>query len=290
MEPISCERSCTESLEKQASEDPTATVTDTEDNDEQDVREVGLYLQGFHEFYMKKDQVEYIVPVIFEDGMDYQECEQYYASLKSHEPSLRSSLRTRLQRKSSLRELQQIISTDAPTCLRRKPRYQSHIDLEKAKVRRCSFGGTAPVPNERPGLHRSNSDREVKESSPGVSFQRDVQVYEVFHVFEYPPEIRTNMWMSRVEMRQCMQRAVAEKVAERRRQAMKQQQEQERNRLQEEGLNVELIKTTVKNVQSTEGDKKDIVQRQNSDNCVVAECMRDYLEMENPGPVEIKKR
>ena len=87
-----------------------------------------------------------------------------------------------------------------------------------------------------------------------------------------------------------MQRAVAEKVAERRRQAMKQQQEQERNRLQEEGLNVELIKTTVKNVQSTEGDKKDIVQRQNSDNCVVAECMRDYLEMENPGPVEIKKR
>ena len=241
-------------------EDTTAEVSDTDDRDEEDGAQPSLYFSGFHEYYMKKEQVEYIVPVIFEDGMDFQECEQYYASLKSQDLNSRSSLRTRLQRKSSLRELQQIITNDSPSCLKRMPRHKSKIDLEKAKIRRCSFGGTAPVADGRPTLQRSNSHRDVKESSPGVSFDEFVQVWTVYASYEYPEDIRSQMWMSREEMKHCMQRAVAEKVAERRRQLIRQQQQEENRRLEEE--------------------KKDQVQRQNSDNCVMAECLHTSERLE----------
>ena len=253
-----------------------ATVSDSEERDDAECTDANVYLQknGFHEFYMKKDQLEYIVPVIFEDGMDFQECEQYYASLKSQEPLSRSSLRTRLQRKSSLRELQQIIANDSPSCLRRMPKFKSKIDLEKAKVRRCSFGGTAPVENERPCLQRSNSHRSVKESSPGVSFDQHVRVWTVYAAYEYPQEIRSQMWMSREEMRHCMQKAVAEKVAERRRQLLKQQQEQERRRLAEEQKRQEEEQRRAEEEQrQIEEEKKESVQRQPSDNCVMAECI-----------------
>lgn len=212
-----------------------------------------------HELYLRQEQTAYLVPVIFEDGMDFHECAQYYASLNTQEYSARGPcLRKRLQRKTSIRELQQLMDS-SPSCLRRSRRNKSKIDLrhsskvtlETAKLRRCSFNGTAPVAEERPTLQRSNSHRDVKESSPGVSFDQYVQVVTIPSAFEYPDDIRSRVWMSREEMRSCMQKAVAEKVAERRRELMRQQEEAERRDLEE---------------------KKEGPQRQNSDVCVMAEC------------------
>ena len=283
---------------KDFQEDSTAEISDSESrDDEDDLNELTLYFSGFHAYYMRKDLNEYLVPVIFEDGMDFQECEQYYASLKSQESIGRPSLRTRLQRKSSLRELQQIIANDSPSCLRRQPRYKSKIDLEKAKVRRCSFNGTAPVAVERPCLQRSNSQRDVKESKPGVSFDEYVQVWTVFKAYEYPEDIRRAMWMSRDEMKHCMQRAVAEKVAERRRQLIRKQeleQKEEETTMAEEAkrhAEEELILAEEERVRAeeralaeeraylAEEEKKDQVQRQNSDNCVVAECQHTVMQI-----------
>ena len=303
---------------KEQQEDPTI-VTDTEERDDEEssleTSRANLYFSGFHEYYMRKEQIEYIVPVVFEDGMDFEECEQYYASLKSQEPTARSSLRTRLQRKSSLRELQQIIANDSPSCLRRMPRYKSKIDLDKAKVRRCSFGGTAPVGNERPCLERSNSHRDVKESSPGVSFHHNVQVWTVYAAYEYPQDIRSQMWMSREEMRHCMQRAVAEKVAERRRMLLRQQSLEKKRMEDEQQEEMEKLAQERGNSDYPAGqgdyvakppnpeylvveqnqedllqrfdadnfipdDKKDLVQRQNSDKCVMAECQHTSERLE----------
>lgn len=312
----------TKPLKEQVEESITAvTISDTEERDYEgssfDPTEADLYFTGFHEYYMRKEQIEYIVPVIFEDGMDFEECQQYYASLKSQEPTARSSLRTRLQRKSSLRELQQIIANDSPSCLRRMPKYKSKIDLEKAKIRRCSFGGTAPVGNERPCLQRSNSHRDVGESSPGVSFHHNVQVWTVYAAYEYPQDIRSQMWMSREEMRHCMQRAVAEKVAERRR-ALMRQQSLEKKLAEEEAMKQLALAESREGEQEPDyeyegivqpeepeyhvvepqedttpqhhvdiifipDDKKDSVQRQNSDNCVMNEFQHtsEHLEVMN---------
>jgi hypothetical protein len=265
-----------EHIKQQRKEDPSVTSTETDDIDELETGVPKLFFEDFHEYYMMRDQLEYIVPIVFEDGMDYEECEQYYASMKSNETSkLRSCLRTQLQRKSSLRELQQIIASDSPSCLRRMPRHKSKIDLNKARVRRCSFGGTAPVPEERPTLQRSNSHRDVNESSPGVSFSRDVLVWTVFHSYEYPDDIRSQMWMSRDEMRHCMQRAVAEKVAERRRQIMRESQKTVQN---DSSLRQDKESERLQPEEDTE--KKEIVRRQNSGNCVVDEYRNtsNYLE------------
>lgn len=270
---------------KDVQEDSTAEISDSEGRDDDDeLNELTLYFSGFHEYYMRKDLNEYLVPVIFEDGMDFHECEQYYASLKSQESIGRPSLRTRLQRKSSLRELQQIIADDSPSCLRRQPRYKSKIDLEKARVRRCSFNGTAPVATERPCLQRSNSQRDVNESKPGVSFDEYVQVWTVFKAYEYPEDIRHGMWMSREEMKHCMQRAVAEKVAEKRRHLIHKQEQAEEMRMLEEAKKMEgeeeRIRLEEEERVRLEEEKKDQVQRQNSDSCVVAEFEHSVLQIE----------
>jgi hypothetical protein len=195
----------------------------------------------FHELYINGTELQFLTPVIFEDGMDFDECEQYYASMNSPESSGRAPpLRRRIQRKTSLRELHQLMK-DSPSCLRKIPRQLEKV-RDSGKMRRCSFAGVAPAGSGKPPLQRSSSQQDVRESSPQVSFHQHVHVVTIRSALEYPDEVRSQIWMSRDEMRFNMQRAVAEKIAERRRELLRQAEErqeeerQEQRRLIEEAL------------------------------------------------------
>jgi hypothetical protein len=224
----------------------------------------------FHELYINGKELQFLTPVIFEDGMDFDECEQYYASMNSPESSGRAPpLRRRIQRKTSLRELHQLMK-DSPSCLRKIPRQLEKV-RDLGKMRRCSFAGVSG--SGKPPLQRSSSQQDVRESSPQVSFHQHVHVVTVRSALEYPDEVRSQIWMSRDEMRFNMQRAVAEKVAERRRELQRQEEErQEQRRLIEE----ELLATAE---EEKEKERLEFVQRHDSDSCVLAECQRtsDFL-------------
>ena len=36
----------------------------------------------YHELYLQRESMEFLLPILFEDGMDFEECECYYASIQ----------------------------------------------------------------------------------------------------------------------------------------------------------------------------------------------------------------
>jgi hypothetical protein len=218
---------------------------------------------------MNGKELQFLTPVIFEDGMDFDECEQYYASINSPESSGRSPpLRRRIQRKTSLRELHQL-TKDSPSCLRKIPRQLENVKVKDlGKMRRCSFAGVVPAGSGKPSLQRSSSQQNVTETSPQVSFHQHVHVVTIRSALEYPDEVRSKIWMSRDEMRLNMQRAVADKVAERRRENRRLEEERQQ---QLRAIEEELL---VKAEDEKEKERLEFVQRHNSDSCVLAECQR----------------
>jgi hypothetical protein len=181
----------------------------------------------FHELYIQRHGLEFMMPILFEDGMDYIECELYYASLtsQSYGGAFRK-LRSMQPRRPTLRELTDEANGNRLSCLRRPTRGEGVEHRSGPPVRRCSFSGMPQIEEFQP-LTRSNSMRRFGEEEARVSFEEYVQVVTIYPAEEYPEDVRTQMWMSREELSKCMRRAMIEDMKEQRE---KQREERARER------------------------------------------------------------
>jgi hypothetical protein len=180
---------------------------------------------GSHELYLLKDGRDFRMPVVFEDGMDFIECELYYASIESQMTggALRC-LQNQQQRRLCNRDITgPLNSTSLPSCLR-NPRTKKKKTREGTPQRRCSFGGLPKCGEVEPTLVRSNSVRALGDGEPRrVCFEQYVQVSNIHSVDDYPTEIRSLLWMSRQEMMISMRRAMVDDLQERQRREQEQQ-------------------------------------------------------------------
>jgi hypothetical protein len=266
----------------------------------------------FHDLYLQKGGIAFLSPILFEDGMDYVECRQYYDSIQSqHARSGTNDLRSKQQRRTSLRELEHLVA-DCNSSVRRSRRNDRQKTELNGTLRRCSFSGLTEsfdmnnsgdsgMPNT---LVRSSSQRDLIESTPHVRFEECVQVVTIYSAVDYPPNVRTNIWMSRKEMSLCMRRALAEKVAQQKkkkakelaRQEAAQQAELQREQAQEEAqkqrallelreqqreLQTELLLEQQQQKEMVDRQTKDLVIRQNSVNSVVSEFIQSSKIIEN---------
>ena len=181
----------------------------------------------FHELYLQRHGLEFMMPILFEDGMDYIECELYYASLtsQSYGGAFRK-LRSMQPRRPTLRELKDEANGNRLSCLRKPTRGEGVEHRSGPPVRRCSFSGMPQIEEFQP-LTRSNSMRRLGEEEARVSFEEYVQVVTIYPAEEYPDDVRTQMWMSREELSKCMRRAMIEDMKEQRE---KQREERARER------------------------------------------------------------
>jgi hypothetical protein len=181
----------------------------------------------FHELYIQRHGLEFMMPILFEDGMDYIECELYYASLtsQSYGGAFRK-LRSMQPRRPTLRELKDEANGNRLSCLRKPTRGEGVEHKCGPPVRRCSFSGMPQIEEFQP-LTRSNSMRRLGEEEARVSFEEYVQVVTIYPAEEYPEDVRTQMWMSREELSKCMRRAMIEDMKEQRE---KQREERARER------------------------------------------------------------
>lgn len=170
----------------------------------------------FHELYLQRNGLEFMMPILFEDGMDYIECELYYASLTSQSwGGAFRKLRSMQPRRPTLRELKDEAVGNRLSCLRKPTRGEGQMNKSGPPVRRCSFSGMPQIEEFQP-IQRSNSMRRLGEEEARVSFEEYVQVVTIYPAEEYPDEVRTQMWMSREELSKCMRRAMIEDMKEQR--------------------------------------------------------------------------
>lgn len=168
----------------------------------------------YHAMYLQKEGSEFMVPVMFEDGMDYQECELYYASVESQYSG------------GKLRRLQPCVSRRASTgadlsdlnkpvmlrsCLRKSRFASGRKTRSRAPVRRCSFTGVPELADCSPPLMKSDSVRYMP-PKPRVAFEEYIQVVTIHSVDDYPYDMREKLWMTRDEMVSSIRHAMAEDV------------------------------------------------------------------------------
>ena len=198
--------------------------------DEYDESDEESSSDGFHELYLQQGGLSFDVPISFEDGMDYVECELYYAAQQdAHKPGppvaspmLTPSPRSAMLKPFSRKRPQSCKdpeSDDAnlPSCIRppsanNKGGCSSWSPKPKSKrklsQRRCSFSGMPPI--GRPQVQRSMSHEDVLTMEAKVCFAESVSVVTIPTAYDYPEDIRSNMWMTRKELNKSMRRAMAE--------------------------------------------------------------------------------
>jgi hypothetical protein len=162
-----------------------------------------------HDLYLRRDGLKYRLPIVFEDGMDFEESQLYYASIESQLPCLQK----KQQRRSTTRDITgSVNSISLPSCLR-KPRTAKSKPREPRPQRRCSFGGLSNYGDVQQTLVRFHSMRGLKDDEPRlVRFEEYVQVSSIPSVDDYPLAVRSQLWMSRGEMMTSMRLAMVEKV------------------------------------------------------------------------------
>jgi hypothetical protein len=178
-----------------------------------------LVPSGFHSLYLQKDGLEFMTPIVFEDGMDFVECELYYASINSQETGggFHGSMGLK-ERPPCLRQVEHFHSK-LISCLKKPKRSMGQKVVSKRRLRRCSFGGLPKFEESieaSAALPRANSTRSFIQHKPRVAFEEYVQVVTIHPIDSLPLDVRSQMWMSRQEMLQGMRRAAME---ERERQA-----------------------------------------------------------------------
>ena len=166
----------------------------------------------FHDLYLQKDALEFMTPIVFEDGMDYVECELYYTSIRSQEAG--GSFRGAQEKQGRQSCFRDIKNLQNGSCLKTKSSKRS-VEVKAStqrKVRRCSFGGLPKVEDafEAPPLLKANSSRSILQHKPRVAFEEYVQVVTIHPIDNLPIDVRSQMWMSRQEMFQGVRRAAME--------------------------------------------------------------------------------
>jgi len=171
---------------------------------------------GYHDLFIQRNGLEFMMPILFEDGMDYIECELYYASLTSQ--SWGGAFRRVGGGQSPLPSSEQLwdfANGNRLSCLRKPARGSGLHCKSGPPVRRCSFSGMPQIEEFQP-LKRSISTRRVGDEEARVSFEEYVQVVTIYPAEEYPDDVRAMMWMSREELSKCMRRAMIEDMKEQR--------------------------------------------------------------------------
>jgi hypothetical protein len=194
--------------------------------------------QYFNQWYLHEDGEDFLfTPVLFEDGMNFDECELYYVSQeeehqhsesKSFSAIARRNLPTSFRSTLPLRPLEEEEADELPSCLRSSKKINSNIDKEEKQSivktqqqsvmrqqRRRSFGGAPTLP-ELPQFFRAHScpDFSVLTSpllQPQVNFDTDVQVVTVYAAGDYPRKIRSNLWLTKKEITRFKRQAKKEK-------------------------------------------------------------------------------
>jgi hypothetical protein len=172
--------------------------------------------QDYHSLYLQQHGLEFMMPILFEDGMDFVECELYYASINaqlSGGAPRRSQFRS--QRRAGLQDLRTDANGAPLSCIRESNRAKkSERRVDPPVVRRCSFSGLPGLADSDMGLPRSKSQRALRDLESRVSFEEYVQVVTIHRVEDYPLDVRSQMWMSRQEMVQCVRRAMNKEARE----------------------------------------------------------------------------
>jgi hypothetical protein len=166
-----------------------------------------------HELYLQRNRLEFMMPIVFEDGMDFEESQLYYGSIESQlTGGALHCLQKKQQRRSTTRDIiGQVNSISLPSCLR-KSRAAKNKPRERKAQRRCSFGGLSKCGDVPQTLLRSHSMRDVEPRR--ICFEEYVHVTSIPSVGDYPPAVRSQMWMSREEMMNSMRLAMVEDVPE----------------------------------------------------------------------------
>jgi hypothetical protein len=170
-----------------------------------------------HDLYLQRNGLEYMMPIVFEDGMDFEESQLYYASIESQLTggALRC-LQKKQQRRPTTRDLSgPLDSISLPSCLR-KPRIVQRKPRKPTPQSRCSFGGNQKCGDvQQRTLVGSHSMRGLGDYEPRrLCFEEYVHVSNIPSVDDYPPAIKSQLWMSRQEMTNAMKRAMVEDAQE----------------------------------------------------------------------------
>jgi hypothetical protein len=200
------------------------------DDDYSDASAPSAASEEYHEFYLQREGMEFFLPILFEDGMDFVECEYYYASIQQHCTKKRSIRQQQTTHSSPISSSKWATLNQPKTqgklasCIRRSDNHKrlrssSSCSNEKKKkdpmlieldraVRRYSFSGMPQLAQEIPTLTRSQSWQHLSENRAGVGFEQHVRVVTIHQAMDYPEDVRRNMWMSREEMSSNMKRAM----------------------------------------------------------------------------------
>lgn len=167
--------------------------------------------EEYHELYLQTGSVDYITSVSFEDGMDWHECELYYACISNGMMEHRSAFhmkRATQYRRPSKKQLLQQVGGQLQSCLRTSNKSKPLSTFPE--MRRSISFNTLPNISAAYSQNISDSLREIPSRGPRVHFDDYVSVSTVFPIEAYPSDIRKNLWMSRSEIDACMHSAMKE--------------------------------------------------------------------------------
>jgi hypothetical protein len=196
---------------------------DSPDDDDDDYSNESS--EEYHEFYLQREGMEFLLPILFEDGMDFLECECYYASIQQEQsPKNRptrpqkilspiSFRRTLQQQENQQGKLSSCIRTSGSNNkgLRSAPSNEKEPIKADRSVRRYSFSTMPELSQGIPTLTRSQSWQDLSDVSHHVGFEQHVRVVTIYEAMDYPEDVRRSMWMSREEMSSNMRRAMRQK-------------------------------------------------------------------------------
>jgi hypothetical protein len=216
------------SRQQQQQDDEEETEDESSSSNDSDY----LYHQeeyDFHPYYIQRDgyEEEYYTSISFEDGMDFEECELYYAyrnEIASGRASRRQFLRRRpLQRLDSIVEEEQqplksiLRNKDKSKVLKpRAPEAKSQQQPQQRKkmTRRFSFSSLPNIDyiydDHEPQYptHSISTDVEsFQETKVGVSFLPFCTVATIFSCRDLPRDIKEGCWMTREEMMESVRNA-----------------------------------------------------------------------------------
>lgn len=163
----------------------------------------------YHPLFLQEGAIQFVMPVHFEDGMDWFEIERYYSMRSEGSKELRSLYRkrasTQIRRPSKL-QLQQACRGELPTC-RRGPTKRPKKS-ERPSIRRSISFNVLPRDTELYSMCHGESMSEITDELK-VSFVDYVEVITVAPFKEYPKDIQDSLWISKQE-RIAVRRAMKE--------------------------------------------------------------------------------
>jgi hypothetical protein len=185
----------------------------------------------------QQEGLQYYCPILFEGGMDIEECEMYYRQVDVQQNGGTIPSREVLRRIVP-RDTISLTQTETTSILR-KSRYTKpkETNTRPSFVRRFSFSNHKIQDYETQpawcSLRRSNSMRRI--NCPRVKFNENVHVVTINAIDDIPHDIQQNLWMSADELLICMHEAAIAKLEE---EIMREQQQL----LEEEGEEEEQFK------------------------------------------------